>query len=72
MLTPGGVKAVMAENLAMRQQLITVSRVRKRAPELTTWDRLVFGLTAMLVPLKRIRRMSVLVKPSTILRLHEP
>ncbi len=31
---PGGVKALMAEHIAMRQQLITLSRARKRAPKL--------------------------------------
>ena len=29
---PGGVKTVMAENLALRQQLIGLNRSRSRAP----------------------------------------
>ena len=36
---PGGIKAVMAENIAMRQQLITLARGRQRAPKLKTSDR---------------------------------
>jgi hypothetical protein len=70
MLTPGGVKAVIAENMAMRQQLITLSRSRKRTPKLTNLDRLLFGLIAVLLPFKRIQRIAVIIKPSTILRFH--
>ena len=36
----GGVRAVMAENLLLKQQLIVLPRVRKRAPNLTSSDRL--------------------------------
>ncbi len=32
---PGGVKIVMAETMTMKQQVIVVSRGRKRAPKLT-------------------------------------
>ena len=36
---PGGVRAVIAENLLLKQQLIVLRRPRKRAPNLTTVDR---------------------------------
>ena len=36
----GGVRAVMAENLLLKQQLIVLRRARKRAPNLTSIDRL--------------------------------
>ncbi len=45
---PGGVKAVISENIAMRQQLITLNRGRRRAPKLTTFDRFFFGFMAQL------------------------
>ena len=45
---PGGVKAVMVENITMRQQLITLNRGRKRAPKLTTFDRFLFGSVTFL------------------------
>jgi len=32
---PGGVKAIAAENIVLRQQLITLSRRYKRSPKLT-------------------------------------
>ena len=39
----GGVRAVMAENLLLKQQLIVLRRTRKRAPNLTSSDRLLCG-----------------------------
>ncbi len=47
---PGGVKTVIAENMAMRQQLITLTRDRQRAPTMTTFDRFVFGIVAFFYP----------------------
>jgi hypothetical protein len=37
---PGGVRAVIAENLLLKQQLIVLRRARQRAPNLTLSDRL--------------------------------
>ena len=37
---PGGVRAVIAENLLLKQQLIVLRRARKRAPNMTSSDRL--------------------------------
>ena len=39
----GGVRAVMAENLLLKQQLIVLSRARQRAPNLSQSDRLLCG-----------------------------
>jgi len=36
----GGVRAVIAENLLLKQQLIVLRRARQRAPNLTLRDRL--------------------------------
>jgi hypothetical protein len=36
---PGGVRAVIAENLLLKQQLIVLRRARQRAPNLTLRDR---------------------------------
>jgi len=49
LLKPGGVKVVMAETIAMKQQLIVINRRRKRAPSLATSDRFLFGFLAMLI-----------------------
>ena len=43
----GGVRAVMAENLLLKQQLIVLRRARKRAPNLTSSDRLLCQLQGL-------------------------
>ena len=35
LLSPGGVRAIVSENIILRHQLITLSRGQKRAPRLT-------------------------------------
>jgi hypothetical protein len=40
---PGGVRAVIAENLVLKQQLIVLRRGRRRAPNLRLSDRLLCG-----------------------------
>ena len=35
---PGGVRAVIAENLLLKQQLIVLRRPRRRAQNLTGWE----------------------------------
>jgi hypothetical protein len=44
---PGGVRAVIAENLVLKQQLIVLRRGRHRAPNLALSDRLICGLAAL-------------------------
>jgi len=44
LLRPSGAKAIAAENIVLRQQLITLSRQQKRSPKLKTSDRIIFGL----------------------------
>ena len=44
LLRPGGVRAVVAESLLMKHQLLITARSRRRAPNLTTTDRIIFGL----------------------------
>tara|TARA_R110002072_G_scaffold301897_1_gene482780 strand:- start:1410 stop:2507 length:1098 start_codon:yes stop_codon:yes gene_type:complete len=68
---PGGAKALMAENHAMRQQLIVLSRGRSRAPTLTTFDRFFFGVIAFFIGEKRLRKVAIILKPATILKFHK-
>ena len=44
---PGGVRAVIAENLLLKQQLIVLRRPRQRAPNLTTVDCLLCGFGSL-------------------------
>jgi len=55
---PGGVRAVMAENLLLKQQLIVLRRARRRAPNLTQSDRLLCGSWSLLLSPERIRKIA--------------
>ena len=46
LLRPGGVHAVAAESLALKQQLLIVNHTRQRASNLTTLDPFILGMTA--------------------------
>src|SRR6202162_857867 len=64
--TRGGLGAVAAESLAVKHQLLIMKRAQRRAPKLTSWDRLVLGVCALFVSPKRLRNMAVILKPSTL------
>jgi hypothetical protein len=44
LLRPGGSKSIIAENLLLKQQLMVLNRSRRRAPNTTTVQRLLFAL----------------------------
>jgi hypothetical protein len=54
---PGGVRAVIAESLLLKHQLIVLNRARNRALRLTAWDRLLFGIGAYWVAPIASRRL---------------
>ncbi len=70
-LRPGGVRAVAAESLLLKQQLIVNNRSRQRAPNLTAVDRFVFGLIALFVSPRRIPKLSAIVRPAILLKFHK-
>ena len=70
LLRPGGSRAVIAENLLLKQQLIIHSRSRQRAPNLTTQDRTVLGFLSLFLNPRRIARAAVIIRPSTLLLFH--
>ncbi len=70
LLRPGGSRAVIAENLLLKQQLIIHSRSRERAPNLSARDRALLGLRSLFLSPRRIARSAIIVKPSTLLRFH--
>ena len=61
---PGGVRAVIAENLVLKQQLIVLRRARRRAPNLTLSDRLLCGFGSLFLSPGRIRRLAIAVRLS--------
>ena len=42
-LGPGGAKSIVADSLLMKQQLLVISRSRKRAPNLSVINRFLLG-----------------------------
>ena len=68
---PGGVRAVIAENLLLKQQLIVLRRPRQRAPRLTASDRLLFGFGSLFLSPGRIRKVAIGVRPSTLLAFQQ-
>jgi hypothetical protein len=68
---PGGLRAVAAESLAVKHQLLIMKRARRRGPNLTPWDRLALGICALFVSPKRLSKMAVILKPSTLLGFHQ-
>src|SRR5262245_13618951 len=71
LVRPGGVRAVVAESLVLKQQLLISSRARRRAPNLNSFDRFLLGLGSLFVPASRIPKLAVILKPRTLLRFHE-
>ena len=68
---PGGVRAVIAENLILKQQLLVLRRARKRAPNLALSDRLICGLASLFLSPGRIRKVAIGLRPSTLLAFHQ-
>src|SRR5215831_7888058 len=68
---PGGVRAVVAENLLLKQQLIVLRRSCQRAPNLTRTDRLLCGWWSLFLRPGRLRKVAVAFRPSTLLAFHQ-
>src|SRR5947207_7481091 len=71
LVRPGGIRAVAAESLVLKHQLLISSRARRRAPNLNSFDRFVLGLGSLFVPPSRIPKLAVVLKPRTLFRFHE-
>jgi hypothetical protein len=65
---PGG--AVVAESALTRDQILTLNRSRKRAPNRRVSDRIVAGLCTLLIHPCRVLRCGIVLKPSPLLRFH--
>ena len=71
LLRPGGVRAIAAESLLLKHQLLISRRSRQRAPNLTTLDRFALGLTTLFIRLGRIAKLGALIKPATLLEFRK-
>jgi putative transposase len=70
LVRPGGIRAVAAESLLLKHQLLISNRSRQRAPNLTTLDRFLLGLTALFVNPRRLAKLGALVRPATLFQFH--
>ncbi len=70
-LRPGGVRAVAAESLMLKHQILISNRSRRRAPNLTSLDRFVLGLTTLFLRPRRIPKLGALIKPATLFKFHK-
>src|ERR1700693_774647 len=68
---PGGIRSVVAESVLVKQPLLILNRSRQRSPNLLTSDRLVAGLCTLLIRPARLIRSAIVLKPSTLLGLHQ-
>ena len=67
---PGGARAVVAESVLIKQQLLILNRSRRRSPTLRLADRVVAAACTLLMRPSRLVRVAIVLKPSTLLRLH--
>ncbi len=72
LLRPGDGRAVVADSLLMKQQLKVINRSRCRTPNLSTVDRILFGFWSLFLAPRRILWVAVIMRPSTLLKFHEP
>ena len=71
LLGPGGAKAIVADSLLVKQQLLVINRSRKRAPNLSVLDRFLLGFWSLFLRPHHIQRSAIILRPSTLLRFHE-
>ena len=70
LLDPGGAKAIVADSLLMKQQLLIINRSRQRAPNLSALDRFLLGFWSLFLHPRHLRRAAVIIRPSTLLKFH--
>src|ERR1700737_4792019 len=66
---PGGLRSV-AESVLVKHQLLILNRGRKRAPNLRPADRIIAGLCTFFMGPSRLLRSAIVLRPATLLHLH--
>ena len=56
--------------MLVRHQLLILNRGRKRAPNLGAADRIIAGLCTLFMRSARVLGSAIVLKPSTLLHLH--
>jgi hypothetical protein len=67
---PGGLRAVVAESVLAKHQMLILNRSRRRAPNLYIWDRVIAGFCSLWIKPSRFRKVTIALKPSTLLSFH--
>ncbi len=70
LLRPGGTKALLAENLLLKQQLLVLTRGRQRGPNLSSLHRVLLGCWALFLTPRRMAKVAICIQPATILQFH--
>ena len=70
LIKPGGFRSVIIESVLLRHQLLILNRGRKRAPNLRPGDRIIAGFCMLFIRRARLLRSAIVLKPSTLLSLH--
>ena len=70
LLGPGSAKAMVAESLLTKQQLLIKNCTRHRSPNLTALDRFLLSFCSLFLMRRPIRRAAVIIRPSTRLKFH--
>ena len=71
LLKNGGKKSLIAENIMLRKQLVILNRRRKKAPNLTRWERLSFAFFTTIINPKRLLKIAIVIKPSMLIKFHK-
>src|SRR5215472_846529 len=67
---PGGLRAVVAESVLAKHQLLILNRSRRRAPNLRIRDRLIAGFCSLWIKPSRLHKVAIAFKPSTLMSFH--
>ncbi len=70
LMRPGGARAVVADSLLVKHQLVILNRGRERAPNLRPMDRVIAGLCTLFIRPSRLVRSAIGLKTSTLLAFH--
>ena len=70
LVRPGGARAVVAESLILKHQLVVLNRGRERAPNRRPMDRTIAGFCTLFIRPGRLLRVAIVGRPSTLLAFH--
>jgi transposase InsO family protein len=70
LVRPGGLRAVIAETILAKHQLLILNRSRRRSPNLRILDRLIAAFCSLWIQPNRLRKAAIVFTPSTLLNFH--